>query len=442
MVKIIIENPVWSKVIEGHDVVQSCLSYIKTIYIQKQFRKEAVDKRESFLMAKGLFYTGFVSKIEAYCKKQKIPFSKKTKMDFQLSPENEPRVEGAVLDKGKYAFQSELIKKAIENQRGVILSATASGKTVMMLGLISCFPSSKTLFLSDSKTPIMNFKKAIKDFNIDASNIHMSTIHSVFKKPENFNDFDIILIDECHSGMGSEKGMYKKFLTKTIAPIRLGFSGTLPDKDLSKLILEGLLGPVIGTFTIQEGMDLNVLTRPKIIVRMVPKNSTLRNLTGYNTVYKAGIVENRGFNLAVVDDVKKNLDNNESNLVLVTEIQHGKNIVEMAKRVHNMNLIFANGKTEDSVRIEVARALGEKEIDGVVATTIFRKALNVPSLDNVYLAYDGKGSSGLLQAIGRGLRSKEGKIETKIYDYFNPNHRYFVDHFGHRLCIYFQEGWM
>jgi len=442
MVKIIIENPVWAKVVSGQNIVKTCLSYIDTIYVQKKYRKEAVDTRKSFLMARGMFYAGFIDKVESYCKLNNIPFSCEKKFDFDLVPENKPFVDGAILDKGKYSFQAELIEKTIKAQRGVIKSATASGKTVMMLGLISCFPNSKVLFLSDSKTPLMNFREAIETYNVDDSNIHISTIHGVYKKPEAYDDFDIILIDECHSGMGSQTGMYAKFLTKVLSPIRVGFTGTLPITEVGCLMLEGLLGPIIGEFTIQEGMERGVLTRPKIILKMIPKNSSLRNITGYNKVYKAGMVNNRGFNLTVVDDVKENLDKGESNLILVTEIAHGDNIVEMAKNVHGMNLIFANGKTEDSVRVEVARALGNNEVDGVVATSIFRKALNVPSLDNVYLAFDGKGSSGVLQAIGRGLRSKEGKEVTKIYDYFNPNHKFFVDHFGHRLVIYFEEGWM
>ena len=84
----------------------------------------------------------------------------------------------------------------------------------------------------------------------------------------------------------------------------------------------------------------------------------------------------------------------------------------------------------------------DKKIKGVVATAVFRKALNIRSLNTVINACGGKSEVMTLQAIGRGLRKTEDKEFVKIIDYFNPNSRYLIDHFGRRLCLYFREGWL
>lgn len=359
-----------------------------------------------------------------------------------LKTKKEPIIEGLNIKNGKYSFQYNLIMKAIQKQRGVIKAATASGKTIIMLGLISCFPKSKVLFLSDTYVPITQFKKELQERNFDIKNITITTIQSQYRKPIDEHDkYDIILIDECH-GVSSMNGMYAKVLKNSLAPMRLGFTATLPRTLEGKLSLEGLLGPIIGELTIQEGTERGVLAIPKIIVREIPENSSLKYIRGYQQVYKKTIVENKIFNRMICKDAKEEIDKNKTVLILVIEIQHGKNLVKMARELFDLDLIFVRGATEAEAREKIRLQMEEKEIKGVVATAVFRKALNIRSLDTVINACGGKSEVVTLQAIGRGLRKTEDKEFVKIIDYFNPNHSYLIDHFGRRLSLYFREGWL
>ena len=441
-VEITINSPAYSVVTKGKKTVKICLSYTETFAKQGRYCKEIKQYKKSFLKGNE-FYTGFVPFIEGYCKLNKIDCKVINEIeDIHLEPENEPFVEGAVLDSGKYGFQYGLIKKCIKHQRGVIKSATGSGKTVMILGLISCYPSSKIAFVSKSKTPLMNFRMECEERGIFPTNVTLSTIQSLYKKPDEAEKFDIILIDECDDGMGTPTGMYQQLLTNVTIPMRIGFTGSLPDTEAGKLTLAGLLGPVLGELTIQEGHERGILTKPKIIVKMIPENASLKNAKTYQEAYKKGVVNNRALNSQIVEDINEAYCNKESALVLITEIEHGKNIQEMAKRLYNLDLKFVFGGTEMDMRVKIARLLGDKKVDGVIATNVFKRALNIPSLDHVFLGFGGKCKTGLLQAIGRGLRTAEDKEITKIHDYFNPSHKHLIKHFGHRLCVYFEEGWL
>jgi len=443
-INITIHDSVWSEATTGKELLKPCLSFPAEYWQKKQFGKQMKSYRKSLFEGRSkLFLTGFINKIQQYCLNQKIELSiTNNNLIKPIKTKKEPYIEGLNIKDGKYSFQYELIIKAIESQRGVIKAATASGKTIIMLGLISCFPKKKILFLSDTYVPITQFKKELEDRNFPTNNITATTIQSQYRKPLDEHDkYDIILIDECH-GVSNLSGMYAKVLKNSLAPIRLGFTATLPRTLEGKLALEGLLGPVIGELTIQEGTERGVLAVPKIIIREVPENSSLKQLRGYQNVYKKAVVENKIFNRLICKDTKAEIDKGKTVLILVIEIQHGKNLVKMAKELFDFNLIFVRGSTEAEAREKIRLQMNDKKVKAVVATAVFRKALNIRSLDTVINACGGKSEVVTLQSIGRGLRKTKDKEFVKIIDYFNPNHYYLVDHFGRRLSLYFRESWL
>jgi len=415
--------------------------------------------REKLIKVDGIFLNGFLTKVEKYCNQNNLSISiDRSFLDSLFLPiENQPKVSDLNITEGDRDYQGQLIRIAVDKQRGVIKAATASGKTIIMLGIISCYPSSKILFLSDTYVPISQFKEGIEKYHFSQQEITCGTIHSFYKKSiKELSEFNIIIIDECH-GVGSFDGMYAKLLYKSTASIRLGFTATLPNTLKGKLALEGLLGPVLGELTIQEGVDKGVIVKPKIIIKKIPLNSKVRGLTRYKTkivkkgdgsltilegVYDSGVVNNRTLNRIITRDVRYDLKKDRTVLILVQEIKHGLNIVEIAKRLFDIDIVFVQGSTEGDLRDEIRLAMEDRKIKVVVATSVFRKALNIPSLDVIVNACGGKSEVMTLQAIGRGLRISEGKEKVIIRDYFNPSHHYLISHFGERLSMYFDNHWM
>lgn len=450
-IKIKIVDYTYSKIVKGMSQLFPCLSYEYEKNVPCQFGSKSIIKRKALYNSRSFkFYTGYINRIKKYCSNNNLTLEIDDSFIEFLEPERDPYLSGKNIKTGKYSYEQGLINLAIKNQRGIILAATGSGKTALMLGILSCFPSYRALFLADSHTPISQFKEGLKnhrnDINID--NISISTIQALNNKnPKEYEtEYDIILIDEVHSGFGTgdnfsvPKSMYGKVLKVSQAPIRLGFTATLPDSKIAQLNLEGLLGPVIGTFDFQEGIERGVIVKPIIKVRKLPKNSNLKRLS-YSDVYNEGVVNNRALNRFIVEDAKHDIESGLSTLILVTEIAHAENILKIAK-LYNLDLIFVRGSTDKDVREEIRHAMIDKKIMGVIATAVFKKALDIPTLGSVINGCSGKSESQLLQIIGRGVRSAEGKTGVIIRDYFNPSNRYLVEHFGHRLSIYFEEGWL
>ena len=446
MVKIKIVNPVDCEIISGVKDIYPALSFESETYRKVQWGNKRVSARKTFIRKGKYFLTGFLNRVQSYCEQNNIQLEiDDPDGDLSFLPsKNEPMVEGKNIREGKWAYQLELIKTAVDYQRGIIKAATGSGKTTMMLGVISCYPFSQVLFLSNSHTPLTQFKKALEESQLDKTKIDISTIQSFHKKPpkEYVDKYDIIIIDEAHEGLRSTGSMYGKVLRKSLAPMRLGFTATLPDNFKARMTMEGLLGPVIGELTIQEGTDIGVLAKPKILLKMLPVNPYLKQFRNYQDVYHHGVVASRALNRQIVKDAIS--DSEEGTvLILVTEIEHGRNIIGMAKSLYGQDFTFVNGAVDKDVREEIRQRMIGGKTRVVIATAVFKKALDVPGLSSVINACGGKAECQTLQMIGRGLRNVTGDKEwVKIRDYFNPNSVHLIKHFGYRLTLYFEEGWL
>lgn len=449
MLKIKILDPVECQIIENEELIFPILSYQTETYKKVQWGSKRVPKRQSLIRhnkkGEAFFLTGFLHTIQEYCSKNNIS----TEIDdpngilIPLLTTNEPFIKDKNLKDGKWSYQYELIRAAANYQRGIIKAATGSGKTSIMLGLISCYAKARVLFLCNTYVPITQFQQALQSSGLK-NPVDISTIQSFYrKKPKEYIDkYDIIIVDEAHDGLRSSKSMYGKVLRNCLAPIRLGFTATLPDNEGDRLSMEGLLGPVIGELTIQEGIERQVLSKPKIIIKKLPDNPTLKEHRNYQDAYYNCIVSNRALNRQIVLDALEDVEDGPV-LILITEIEHGQNIVDIAKRIYNENFIFVRGNTDKDERERIRQGMIHGEIDIVVATAVFKKGLDIPNLSSIILGFGGKSDAQTIQAIGRGTRNVDGvKDRVIIRDYFISSNLHIIKHFSYRLCLYMDQEWI
>ena len=157
-------------------------------------------------------------------------------------------------------YQNNAIRHSINKRRCVLLSPTASGKSLIIYYLIRYYFPQKSLIIVPTLSLVSQMYSdfesyADKNFEV-AKHVHkifggqekvtdksiiISTWQSLYemKKPF-FSEFELVIGDEAH--------LYKaKSLTKIMknlenAPYRIGTTGTLDDVEVHKLILEGLFG--------------------------------------------------------------------------------------------------------------------------------------------------------------------------------------------------------
>jgi superfamily II DNA or RNA helicase/intein/homing endonuclease len=248
-----------------------------------------------------------------------------------------------------------------------------------------------------------------------------------------------VLVHNCHH-LCKEDSQYYSVLTTMTAPIRLGLTATLPTSKEGQLILEGLIGEVIGETTLAEGIELDFLSVPKVKLIPVPNNNEVRDLRQYNEIYDAVITNNRARNRLVLQEIRDLNERGLTTLTFVSKIEQGNNLVEIAKTL-NLPITFIQGSTEGEDRELYRIALHEKKIMNVIATTVFKEGINVKSLNAIIIAGGGKSELALLQTIGRGLRRDEGKSEVLIVDFVDCS-RYISEHFCERLKIYTEKNWV
>ena len=454
MLKITIDNVIYSH-IKKQDIaiLEECLQYK---YQKHKFNPYAnknkssyEDKVESLIDKNGKFFTGYIPRVKKYLSEKNIPYEIENNSE-RLKADNEPIIKGKTLRED----QKRLVDVAIKNQRGILISPTGSGKTLIAGSIISCFKNKKTLFLVHTKSLLKQAADDFKEYGLKnitmigdtqkdlSGDIVVSTRQSFVKWDFNIiaDLFDIVIIDEAHH-ITEPKMQYTEILSKLLAPIRIGLTATFPSKIESQMIIEAYLGEVVGEFTEEEAREKDIIADTKVIIRKTSFDSDVADLSAYKRVYNLGVVNNQSYNLQIIKEAKYWIEQDKSVLIFIVETDQGRLLQKFAKE-NNVECEFVYGDTKSDIREKVKADLKTKKLKCVICSTIWTEGINVPSLDVIINAAGGKSERIIRQLRGRGVRTCEGKDRLVYIDFFNPSHSSLIKHFGERICLYFENGWM
>jgi len=247
------------------------------------------------------------------------------------------------------------------------------------------------------------------------------------------------LVHNCHH-VSSLKVTYAEILSKLLCPIRIGLTATVPTAEESVLAMEAFLGPVIGKFSVEDGVDLGILAMPRIQLMRVPKSIDIVDLRKYSDIYDTCIVRNESRNRIITRTTRGLVNKEKSVLILVTKIEHGTLLMDSLAE-SGIASLFVRGSTEREMRVQIQEAFQQKRVNCVIATATWREGVNVPSLDCVINAAGGKSEIFTIQSIGRGLRTTNSKQEVLIVDFLDP-YKYLSEHAIQRISIYVENGWI
>jgi superfamily II DNA or RNA helicase len=129
----------------------------------------------------------------------------------------------------------------VRKRRLLILSPTASGKSLIIYLLVRMFEKQRILIIVPTLNLLHQLESDFRSYRYDTENvvqtifggegriphknIIISTWQSIYDMPKNFFNFDVIIVDEVHL---AEAKSLKGILEKSInTPYRYGFTGTL-----------------------------------------------------------------------------------------------------------------------------------------------------------------------------------------------------------------------
>jgi superfamily II DNA or RNA helicase len=363
--------------------------------------------------------------------------------------------------------QIKILNAACTSDRGIVRAATGSGKT-LCTALITAKLNKPTIIyvigldLLDQFYKLFSklFNEPIGYIGNGICNIERINIASIWTIGRSLKLDNIIEDDNDNNEKELDESNYAKIAsilnntkvhifdeshvvaTNTISEIYknidpeyiYGFSGTPFRDDNSDLLINGILGEQIINVSASELIKLDLLATPLIKFYTVPKMPVG---TTYPAVYKEYIVENEIRNNLIAKLSKELVDKKYTPLLLFRQIKHGEILLEKIKEA-GIKCAMLYGNDSLDKRNQVKESLINKEIDLILASTIFDIGLDLPQLNALILASGGKSSIRALQRIGRVIRPMPGKKFAAIVDFYDQV-KFLKKHSIARYNIYSSE---
>ena len=346
-------------------------------------------------------------------------------------------------------YQIDAFNTAIQYGRQLLLSPTASGKSLIIY-LLTRYYNKKTVIIVPTTSLVEQMTKDFKEYGYDKeickiysgqpvfdSDITITTWQSFSKAPKNvMESFEVVFGDEAHLFKANVlKGILEKMKNTAI---RFGTTGTLDGTEVHRLQLEGLFGPVKKVVSTKDLMaegtianlniDILILKHKKVKLANYQEemdylvSNDSRNEFICNLVYSL-----KGNTLVLFQYVQKH-----------GEVLHGKMFKRLGEKLH-----YVFGGTDVTDREDV-RTIVEKSNDNVILASYgtFSTGVNIKKIDNIIFASPSKSRIRNLQSIGRGLRKGKDKDSMRLFDIADDigGKNYTLNHCKDRINIYNEEG--
>lgn len=371
-----------------------------------------------------------------------------------------------------YDYQKEGVYQVLSNDRLLLVSATSSGKS-LMIGAIIRWHQSKGRRVLIIVPNIGLVQQMYSDFDdyfshtgwIAKDNCHCITagIEKVTDKDivittwqsvqtqtgKFFNEYDMIIVDECHQA--TAKVLTKIMDSSTEVKYRMGCTGSLDKTLTNEMVLTGIFGNKFVARTTRELIDNNQaadLDIKGIILQysaeekksLSPKKDSAENKYQKEIDFLVNHERRNKFiaNLA--------LRQTKNTLVLFNFIKHGRKIEELINSKNpDRKVFFVDGSVEGEEREQI-RKIVETETDAIIVASykVYSTGVNIRNLHNIIFAHPSKSVIRILQSIGRGLRKDKDKTHCTVFDIGDDlssksKKNYSLLHMVERIKIYASE---
>jgi len=357
-------------------------------------------------------------------------------------------------------YQVEGVYDALRHNRKLLISPTASGKSLMIYSLVRYYvdKGEKILLVVPTTSLVEQMYKDFQDYGWDSESychriyagkektnefpVTITTWQSVHKLDRSFfTDYDVVIGDEAH--LFKSKSLVSIMTKLEHAKYRYGFTGTLDGTQTHKWVLEGLFGPtykVTRTDDLMKEGHLSKLDIQCLVLKHPPqKFETYQDEIEYLISHE----QRNKFITNLTLDLKGNT------LILYSRVEtHGAILYEKINnnKQSDRKVFFVHGGVDADER-ELIREITERENNAIIVASYgtFSTGINIRNLHNVIFASPSKSRVRNLQSIGRVLRKGTNKIKAILYDIsddctYNSRKNYTLNHLIERIKIYNEEN--
>tara|TARA_R100000406_G_scaffold29457_1_gene19002 strand:- start:3423 stop:4883 length:1461 start_codon:yes stop_codon:yes gene_type:complete len=357
-------------------------------------------------------------------------------------------------------YQIEGVSDALKYNRRLLISPTASGKSLMIYSIVRYYvdKGQKILLVVPTTSLVEQMYKDFSEYGWDSDSychkiysgrekyhdlpVTITTWQSIYKLDRKFfEQFGVVIGDEAH--LFKSKSLISIMSKLHHAKYRFGFTGTLDGTQTHKWVLEGLFGPsykVTKTAELMKTGHVSQLDINCIVLKHPPQKFEV-----FEDEVQFIITHDRRNNF--IKNLVSKLDGNT--LVLFSRIEaHGEPLFNLINNnvSEGRKVFFVHGGVDTDER-ERIRAITESEKDAVIVASygVFSTGINIKNLHNVIFASPSKSRIRNLQSIGRVLRKGKDKDKATLYDIaddctYNSRKNYTLNHFIERVKIYNEES--
>ena len=357
-------------------------------------------------------------------------------------------------------YQIEGVCDALKHNRKLLISPTASGKSLMIYAIVRYYveKGQKILLVVPTTSLVEQMYKDFQDYGWNADSychriyagkeksnelpVTITTWQSVYKLDRKFFvDYDVVIGDEAH--LFKSKSLVSIMTKLEHAKYRYGFTGTLDGTQTHKWVLEGLFGPaykVTRTDELMKEGHLSKLDIQCLVLKHPPqKFETYQDELEYLISHE----QRNRFITNLTLDLKGN------SLVLYSRVEtHGAILYDLINnnKRGDRKVFFVHGGVGADER-ELIREITEEENNAIIVASYgtFSTGINIRNLHNVIFASPSKSRIRNLQSIGRVLRKGSNKVKAILYDIsddctYNSRKNYTLNHLIERIKIYNEEN--
>ena len=435
-----------------------------------QFRRRVWDgKIRLFSYATGQLYVGLYPYLKDWCNKKSIHIVESSDIlthSTHTAADIQALIDTYDISITPRDYQIAAFKFALEYDRGMILSPTASGKSLIIYMLCRHYMNmidNNILIIVPTTSLVEQLYKDFKDYGFDVDKnvsrkyhgydidldkrITISTWQSLYKMPKKFfEDYGAVIGDEAHLFKAVS---LTKIMTKlTDCKYRIGLTGTLDDSKTHKLVLQGLFGMVNKVVSTSELIDRKQLAQLKVICLNLKYNEVeSKKVKDVKYFEELEYITSSKPRNKYIRNLALALKGNTLLLFQLVE-KHGEilfNLIkEKAGQKRKVFFVFGGTDTDDREQI---RAITEREDDAIIVASYgtFSTGINIRNLHNIVFSSPTKSPIRVLQSIGRGLRVGDKKDSATVY-YISDDLSYkgkpnfTLNHFKERVNIYNREG--
>ena len=413
-------------------------------------------------------YVGLLDKIIQYCKDYNHTYEFKDNKFYGLPFEineniSSEGVKDYVTSISKHTprdYQNKGIYEALYHNRKVIVSPTASGKSLMIYSLVRYYTEKENniLIIVPTTSLVSQLYKDFVDYGWnaeehchliysgkekeDTKEVYISTWQSLYKMQKKyFEKFNCVIVDECHTAKA--KSIVSIMSKLCDAKYRFGFTGTLDGIEVNKWVLEGLFGPSYKIVKTDELMQKGHLAKLDIKVLLLKHLPQRFELFEDEIQYLINHQKRNNFIKNLALDLKGNT------LILFARVEgHGQPLYELinSSKTDDRQVFFVHGGVNTEER-ELVREITERENNAIIVASYgtFSTGINIKNLHNVVFASPSKSRIRNLQSIGRVLRKGDNKIKATLYDIaddisYKSRKNYTLNHLVERIKIYSEEN--